>query len=371
MRVLMINSVCGVKSTGRICAEAAEELAKSGHQVKIAYGRETVPEAYQKYAVRIGSDADSIISAVHTRITDKHGFGNKCATRKFLQWADRYDPELLILHNLHGYYINVEMLFEWIKKHPNIRVKWTLHDCWAFTGHCVHFSMLGCEKWKKQCTSCEQKHKYPSSRWKDNCQENYLRKKRAFTGVQNLTLVTPSQWLADLVGQGYLKEYPIEVRHNRIDSEVFKPTLGNFRERYGLQHQYVVLGVASAWGKGKGLYDFWKLAEMLDEQYRIVLVGLNDKQMKQLPEKILGIPRTDSKQQLAEIYTAANVFVNLTYADTYPTVNLEARACGTPIITYRTGGSPESAGETAFVVEQGDLQHVKKIIEYLRGRKNI
>lgn len=369
MRVLMINSVCGIKSTGRICAEMAEKLERDGHQVKIAYGRDTVPAEYQKYAVRIGTDLDPVLSAVHTRLTDKHGFGNKRATREFLRWADRYDPELLLLHNIHGYYINVEMLFEWIKKRPALRVEWTLHDCWAFTGHCSYFSKLGCTKWKAQCMNCEQRKLYPSSVWMDNCQENYIRKKRAFTGVKHMTLVTPSQWLAGLVQQSFLKEYPVEVRNNTIDTGVFIPTPSDFREQYGLQQKSVVLGVASVWGSRKGLPDFIKLSHMLGDQYRIILVGVNSKQMKQLPEKIIGIQHTNSKQQLAEIYTAADVFLNLTYEDNYPTVNLEARACGTPIITYNTGGSPESAGEDAFVVEQGDLCRVAEIITHLCGRQ--
>ena len=354
MRVLMINSVCGIRSTGRICTDLADKFENEGHTVKIAYGRETVPDNYRKYAVRIGSDADNMLSAVHTRLTDKHGFSNKKATERFLQWAENYNPDLLWLHNLHGYYINVEMLFDWIKSRPDMQVKWTLHDCWAFTGHCSHFTVARCKQWKTHCLHCVQKKRYPSSFLTDNCKSNFDRKKAAFTGVKNMTLIAPSKWLADLVKQSFLKEYPIEVVYNTIDTNVFKPVPSDFRERFCLQDKKIILGVASAWGERKGLNDFIKLSEMLDDRFAIVLVGLTDKQISQMPKKIVALKRTNSTKELAEIYTAADVFFNPTYEDNYPTVNLEAQACGTPVITYRTGGSPESVPD-ANVIEPGAL----------------
>ncbi len=358
MRMLIINSVCGIRSTGRICKDIADNLSSEGHEVKIAYGRETAPQECQKYAVKIGSNFDQRLHGIKTRLFDVHGFGSKKATAKFLQWADEYDPDVLWLHNLHGYYINIEMLFAWIKNRPNMQVKWTLHDCWAFTGHCAHFVVAKCDKWKTQCFDCPQKKAYPSSYIKDNSKENFIRKKVAFTGVKNMMIITPSKWLGDFVQQGFLREYPIEVHYNTIDTNLFKPIPSDFRERHGLNGKKIVLGVASAWGKNKGLYDFVELSEMLDEKYKVVLVGLSKKQIKGMPENVLALGRTNSVKELAEIYTAADVFVNLSYADTFPTVNLEARACGTPIITYKTGGSPESAGEGAIVVEQGDISAV-------------
>ena len=150
MKVLMINSVCGIRSTGRICTDIAEELEKQGHDVKIAYGRETVPEKYQKYAVRIGTDLDVKLHGIKTRLFDRHGFGSKRATKKFIKWVEEYDPDVIHLHNLHGYYINIKILFDYLKK-ANKKVVWTLHDCWAFTGHCTHFDFVGCNKWKCKC----------------------------------------------------------------------------------------------------------------------------------------------------------------------------------------------------------------------------
>lgn len=353
MKVLFINAVCGTGSTGKICAELAEKYEKDGCDVKIAYGRHAyVPEKYQKYAVRIGNDLDVGLHAIKTRLTDKHGLGSQKATREFLKWAERYSPDLLWLHNIHGYYINYEMLFDWIKKHPDMEVKWTLHDCWAFTGHCSHFTFAKCYKWKSVCEKCVQKNRYPSS-FTDDCRDNFFRKKRAFTGVKNMTIITPSKWLADLVKESFLKEYPVDVVYNTINAEIFKPTPGDFREKNDLNDKKIVLGVASTWDDRKGLYDFYKLADMLNGEYVVVLVGLDDKQLNKLPKNIIGIKRTNGQKELAEIYTAADIFVNPTYEDTYPTVNLEAQACGTPVITYRTGGSPESV-PPENVVEVGD-----------------
>lgn len=350
MRVLLINSVCGTGSTGKICVELAEKFEKDGCEVKVAYGRQSyVPEKYQKYAIRIGNDIGVKLHALNTRVTDRHGLCSKNATRAFLKWADEYSPDLLWLHNIHGYYINYELLFDWIKSRPQMEVKWTLHDCWAFTGHCSHFTFVKCEQWKTKCVSCVQKNRYPASNFLSNCADNFQRKRKSFTGVKNLTIITPSCWLADIVKQSFLKEYAIEVINNTINTDVFSPTPSDFRKKYGFESKKIILGVASVWDDRKGLYDFYKLAEKLDDNYAIVLVGLNDKQLHGLPKNILGIKRTNGQKELAEIYTAADVFVNTTYEDTYPTVNLEAQACGTPVLTYRTGGSPESVQFGAVV----------------------
>ena len=365
MKVLMINSVCGIGSTGRICTDLAQQLEARGHEVKIAYGRSnTVPEKARKYAVRIGSSLGVKMHVLQTRLLDAHGLGSKGATKRFLQWADEYNPDLLWLHNIHGYYINYELLFQWIKSRPNTQVKWTLHDCWVFTGHCSHFTMIKCEQWKTHCSYCPQTRRYPASYGKDNCKVNFDRKRAAFTGVKNMTLITPSQWLADLTRQSFLKEYPVEVHYNTIDTNVFKPTPSDFRERYGLQDKFIVLGVASVWDERKGLKDFYKLAQMLDDRYAIVLVGLSKKQMKELPRNIRGIQRTNSPQELAAIYTAADVFFNPTYEDNYPTVNLEAEACGTRVVTYDTGGCKETIrSKESQIIQVGSVHAICNLIQ--------
>lgn len=335
MKILFINSFFNHGSTGRICVELAEKYSSEGNEVKIAYGRNAiVPDKYRKYAVRIGSDLDIKLHGIYTRLFDKHGFASKKATEKFLKWADKFDPDLLWLHNIHGYYINIEMLFKWIKKRPNMQVKWTLHDCWTFTGHCAYFTMAKCYKWKTHCSQCVQKRSYPGSILCDNSSNNFERKKAAFCGVKNMTLITPSNWLADLVKESFLKEYPVEVIYNEIDKTVFKPTPSDFREKYGLTDKKIVLGVASVWDERKGLWDFFKLRDMLDESYAIVIVGLTKKQLKNLPKNILGISKTNNTKELAEMYTAADVFVNPSKEETYGMTTKEAESCGTQTLVY-------------------------------------
>lgn len=364
MKILILNSVCGIGSTGRICADLAKKFEADGHDVKIAYGRSsTVPEQFKKYAVRIGNDFDVKVHGLESRLFDNHGLASKQATKQFLQWADEYDPDLVWLHNLHGYYINYELLFQWIKSRPEMEVKWTLHDCWAFTGHCSHFTMVKCEQWKTHCSYCPQTHRYPACYGKGAASQNLDRKREAFTGAKNMTLITPSKWLADLVKQSFLREYPVEVHYNTIDTSVFKPTPSDIRERYGLVGKKIVLGVANVWDERKGLQDFYKLAEMLDDRYAIVLVGLSEKQINELPKNILGIRRTNSPEELAAIYTAADVFFNPTYEDNYPTVNLEAEACGTRVVTYDTGGCRETIkNPDSRTVLVGQISMVYKLI---------
>ena len=367
MKVLMINSVCGVKSTGRIATDLADMLTEQGHIVKIAYGRESVPEKYRKYAIRIGTDWDVRLNGVAARIFDNEGFGIKKATKKFIDRVKEFAPDIIHLHNLHGYYINVEILFEFLKEY-NKPVVWTLHDCWAFTGHCSYFDLHKCYKWQTECSKCPQKKEYPASLLFDNSRKNYIHKKKAFQGVNKLIVVTPSQWLANLVKESFLQNYETRVINNGIDLTLFKPTDGDFRKRYNLESKIIVLGVASAWGVRKGLTDFIELRKLLDGRYEIVLVGVNEEDKKILTEGMLGITRTDSVNELAEIYTTADIFINLTYEDNYPTVNLEAQACGTPVLTYRTGGSVESVPEEQ-VVEQGNLQNIVELIEKYEGKR--
>ena len=367
MKVLMINSVCGIKSTGRIATDLADMLTEKGHIVKIAYGREEVPEKYKGYAVKIGNEWDVRLHALEARLFDNAGFGSKNATLKFLEWVREFAPDIIHLHNLHGYYINVELLFKFLKEYKK-PVIWTLHDCWAFTGHCAHFDLCKCYKWKTECHKCPQKKEYPASILLDNSRGNYRNKKNAFQGVDNMVIVTPSDWLAGLVKESFLQQYETRVINNGIDLTLFKPTEGEFREKYKLENKIIVLGVASAWGVKKGLVDFIELRKLLDRRYEIVLVGVSEDDKNILPNGMLGITRTDSVRELAEIYTTADIFLNLTYEDNYPTVNLEAQACGTPVITYRTGGSVESVPEEQ-VADQGDLKRVVELIVKYEGKK--
>lgn len=249
MKILLVNSVCGVTSTGKICTDLAQAFEQAGHEVKVAYGRvdKGMPEKFDKYGKRIGTDFDVKIHGLQTRLLDRHGFGSKGATIQFLKWVDEYKPDIIHLHNLHGYYINIEILFRYIKE-KNLPVVWTLHDCWAMTGHCTHFNAVGCEKWKKGCNHCPQKHIYPESKLVDRSKENYKDKKRILTGVNNLVITTPSAWLQSIVKQSFLKEYDVHVVNNGIDTSLFRPTPSDLRKQYGLENKKIVLGVANGWG---------------------------------------------------------------------------------------------------------------------------
>ena len=362
MKVLIINSVCGIGSTGKICTQIADKYIDRGDECKIAYGRGICPGNLKDISVKIGSDCDVKLSVLHTRLTDKHGFANKIATKKFLKWAEEYNPDVVWLHNIHGYYINVEMLFEWIKSRPDMEVKWMLHDCWAFTGHCSHFAVAKCDKWKKECGNCVQKNSYPNSFVSDNSRDNYNRKKAAFTGVNNMTIVVPSNWLKELVNQSFLNEYNVQVQYHSIDKTIFAPTPGDIRERYGLQNKKIVLGVSNVWNERKGLNDFLKLSGMLDDSYKIVLVGLNKKQIKKMPSGILAIERTDNAVELAKFYSAADVFVNPSREETFGLTTVEALSCGCKAIVYKDTACEEIAKQFDGIVVNNTVDDIYKQI---------
>ena len=356
MRILYINTVCGTGSTGRIVVDLYKEAEKNGDTCMVGYGRGTAP--YDINGYRIGNDIDMYCHALLTRITDKTAFYSKHATRKFLEKVDEFKPDLIHLRNLHGYYIDIEMLFNYIKE-KNIKVVWTLHDCWSFTGHCAHFDYVGCQKWKTGCYKCPQKNVYPKSSLADASSWNYEHKKNAFCGVKDMTIITPSKWLADLVKESFLSEYEVCVKYNTIDLNVFRKINSNFKKSRNIENKIMLLGVANVWNDRKGYSDFLKLSKSLSDKYVIVLVGLNEKQMQNLPKNIIGIQKTENVEQLVAIYNDADYFLNLTYEDTYPTTNLEAKACGTPVISYSTGGSVESAD---IIVDKGNYNEVLKYI---------
>lgn len=476
MRILIINTCCG-ESTGNICTDLAIALDHLGHTVKIAYGREPVPERSRKYAVRIGSNTDLYLHVLKSRLLDSCGFESKKKTAEFLQWVREYDPDIIHLHNLHGYYIDIAGLFRYLRTCGK-RIFWTLHDSWNFTGHSPYCDTVPCTKWRDGCSHCPHLKDYPYSLI-DRSRQNWEKKKALFTAIPNLEIVTPSQWLGDLVKQSMLGEYPLHVIPNGIDTSLFHPLPDDFRHHFGigkrrviaadakspeqilplasrwaaeccfvlpgcgaaaglpenvlclptnshkelesifrnadailecsdhprftafypdnipvltdsrtdlirelpissapvdvpgfwarraalgLAGKEIVLGATSVWNTLKGLDDFGKLPALLPEQ-KIIMVGLNRKQLDKLNPAILGVPRTDSVGQLAEYYSIADYFLNLTYLDTYPTTNLEAICCGTPVITYRTGGSPESAAHFGATIPRGNLPAAAECIQ--------
>ncbi len=368
MKILLINSVCGILSTGRICANLAAALEQQGHEVKIAYGRGKVPKQFQKYAVPIGGKMDVAVHAVKARLFDQSGFGSRNATSRLIQWIKQYNPDVIHLHNLHGYYIHIGLLFGYLRDCGK-KVIWTLHDCWPMTGHCAYFDYIGCRRWKDGCFCCPQRSEYPKSWLMDCSNRNYIAKKRLFSGIDGLLLVSPSHWLAKLAKQSYLRSYQTVVIHNGVDTSVFRPTSSNLRSKFYLNGKKVILGVAAVWDGRKGLDSFIALAGALGEGWQIVLIGLSKRQIKKLPVGILGLERLDSAKELAAWYTLADVYVNPTLEDNYPTTNIEAIACGTPVVTYQTGGSAEGACLFGITVKKHDVRGLAKAVKNACGVK--
>lgn len=357
-KLLQINVTANSGSTGKI-AEAIGQLAISrGWESWIAYGRGT-PQS-ESHLIRIGNDWDMRWHGVETRLLDNHGLASRRTTRKFISQIKEINPDIIHLHNIHGYFINYPLLFRFLQEWGG-PVVWTFHDCWPFTGHCAYFDMVNCNKWQNKCMNCPQRDSYPKS-YIDQSFRNYITKKSSFnTILSQLTLVPVSKWLSDLLTKSYLCNCRIRKIHNGIDLKLFKP-LSDFSKE-----KFVILGVASVWDQRKGLADFIKLSNILSDRYKIILIGLSEKQIKSLPPNIQGIRRTENINQLVELYSIADVFINPTWEDNFPTTNIEALACGTPVITYRTGGSPEAIdSNTGIVVEQGDVQGLKKAIETIR-----
>lgn len=365
MKVLQINTVCGSGSVGRITVDIVHMLEEEGDQGLVAFGRKTAPEGIPSY--KFGSSLDMGIHVLHTFFRGEHGFASKAQTRKLIQKMEEYQPDIIHLHNIHGFYLDVEQLFAWLKE-AGRPVVWTLHDCWSFTGHCAHFDYIGCMKWKTGCEHCPQyREVYPYALFKDNSARNHARKKAAFAGVPNLTVVTPSSWLAGFVKESCLGEYPVQVIPNGIDLKRFRPIESDLRARLGMEEKFILLGVAGMWEERKGYAYFEELAGRLDDSFQIILIGLSRQKMKKLHPKIHGVMRTESIEELAQYYSMADAYVNTTLEDTFPTTNLEALACGTPIITFATGGSVESVDAmTGKVVPKGDVDGLIDAIQELR-----
>lgn len=374
-KLLQINPVIRTNtSTGRIMQEIGELAMANGWDSYIAYsgGRDGIKPCKSKL-LPVGGKLDVAVHGLWTRLTDRHGLASWCATRKFIQEIETLKPDVIHIHNIHGYFLNFKMLFEYLEK-ADIPVIWTVHDCWLYTGHCYYYSSVGCDKWQTGCGNCPQQKAFPTSWFVDASKMNYQDKDKSFNSIKDkLTIVPVSEWIRSEMSHSFLKDCRFQVIHNGIDLDVFDVQADDkaVREKYNLGNKKIILGLASIWCKEKGWDDFIRMSEMLNEDEVIVMVGVSEEQMKSLPSNIVAIRRTENVRQLAELYSAATAFVNPTWQDNYPTVNLEAIACGTPVVTYRTGGSVEAVTEkTGFVIEQGDvkglLEAVRRIAE--RGK---
>lgn len=354
MRLALINAESG-KGGGpaTICDDIYYNFinASNDNQALVCYGRQCNDKTdVERY--KIGNKSDIAWHLFVTRFFDAHGLASKSATKKLIERLKEFQPDVVNLHNIHGYYINYKLLFNYFKE-ANIPVVWTLHDCWPFTGHCAYFDLAGCDKWKTQCGNCPQENTYPAS-LVDRSKRNFELKKELFAGISNqLTIVTPSAWLGNLVKESFLKDCRVEVINNGIDLNTFKPMPGSFKKKHGIEDKKMVLALASEWTIRKGFKDIIYLGTQLPNDYQLVMVGLAEEQLTKIPENIIAITRTNNVQQLIEIYSEADVFVNASVEDNFPTVILESLACGTPVVTYDTGGCKEEIDEdTGVLVEK-------------------
>jgi putative colanic acid biosynthesis glycosyltransferase len=358
VRLLQINTTVNSGSTGRIAEGIGRIAMAQGHESYIAYGRGDRPS--QSKLIRIGNDWDIYWHGAYTLITDRHGFASQKATTRLVRQIEQLRPDAIGLHNLHGYYLNIKVLFEFLKQ-SKIPVLWTLFDCWAFTGHCTYYANINCQKWQTECHRCPKTSYYPASYGLDQSRRNYKDKQQLFQLPEQVNLIVHSKWLQAQVKQSFLRGLPLHHIYNGTDLGVFQPTT--------LGQDKLVLGVASTWDERKGLKDFIALREKLPNDYKIVLIGLSQRQIQHLPGGIQGVQRTESVQGLAQWYSKASVFLNPTYQDNFPTTNIEALACGTPVITYDTGGSPEAVdAETGRVVEKGNIPGLAAAIRDLSSQ---
>ena len=366
MILLQINTTYNWGSHGKIAEEIGQLVIKKGGKSYIAYGRHS--NEGTSIPIKIGSKWDIYTHVLHTRLFDKHGLASKNATKKLIEEIKRIKPDIIHLHNIHGYYLNYPILFNFLSKY-DVPVVWTLHDCWSFTGHCAHYVFEKCFKWQTVCNHCSQLNQYPKSLGLDCSNNNFKIKQKYFTSLKKLYIIPVSNWLAEETKKSFLKKYPIQVIHNGINIQNFTPYKVS-KEEKGITEKFIILGVASVWSDRKGFNDFISLRKLLPDEYSIILVGLSQNQIKQLPKGIQGIQRTNSVHELAEYYSIADVFINPTWEDTFPTTNLEALACGTPVITYRTGGSTEAIDEmTGVIIEPGDLKKLAQEIIIMCNRK--
>ena len=356
--IVFINVVCN-GSTGKIMCETAKMASKKGFDVYCFYGRGQAKSIENVHFKKIGNKIPILFHGLIARL-GYNGHGSYLATKKLIKEIKNINPSIIHLHNIHGYYLNIKVLFNYLKNEFQGKIIWTLHDCWAFTGHCSHFTYVNCDKWKHGCHNCPQLNCYPKE-YLDTTKKEYNLKRELFTGINNLTLVTPSNWLANLVKKSFLKNYEVKIVNNGIDLNIFKKTIDKeIFEKYNIpQDKKIILGISSIWNNRKGLKDFYELAQLIKDDTIIILVGSN---IKEHHEKIILIEKTENQQELAKLYSIATVFFNPTYEDTYPTVNLESIACGTPVITYNGTGSIESAQVFGTTIAKKDYN---KLLDYL------
>lgn len=365
MKVLLqINVTCNWGSTGRICEGIAETANADDWDCYLAHGARYVNvSAFPAYSV--GSKWSNYRHVIYSMLTGRHGLGSNRETHELINYINDLKPDIIHLHNIHGYYLNYKILFEYLRD-LGTPVVWTLHDCWAFTGHCAHFDHIGCNKWKTQCKHCPLIHYDYKSLYFDNSTYNYNLKRQLFTSIPNMQIVSVSKWLGNLAGESFLGKYNVRTIYNGIDTEIFKPQESDIKKSLGIENKKMLLAVGTSWDKNKGLYDYIELSKKLSADYRLVLVGISPKIKKFLPSNIISIERTHNTSMLVDLYSAAEIVLNLSYLETFGLPTAEGLACGTPGIVYNKTATPELLSpDTGVVVEAGNIEDVLKAIEII------
>ena len=359
IKILQINVIANSGSRGKIAEKIGIQILKEGWESYIAYGR----WAYSSKSklIKIGNKIDIFSHVIGSRLLDKHGYFSIHATKKLIKKIKEINPDIIHLHNIHGYFLNYKILFDFISQY-NKPIVWTLHDCWSFTGHCSHYTAAKCNKWQTLCFKCPIINSYPKS-FIDNSKNNYIKKKTIFTHPANLHIVTVSDWLHNQVDQSFLKNYPIHTICNGINLNTFKPKVSTIRKKLKIENKFVILSIASYWNNLKGLNDFIQFANLLDDKYVIILVGVKKAQLKMLPSNIIGIPKTENIEELVDLYSAADIYASFSIEETFGMTIAESMACGTPVIVYNSTACPELVtNNTGFIVNPHDFEKVIEAI---------
>ena len=343
MRLLQINTTATGAAPAAVACSIALATDAAGGESLLCYGRGPQPGASVN-AVRFGTPMGVAAHGLRTRLLDGHGLGSKAATLELLRIIERYQPTHIHLHNLHGYYLHYPTLGGYLR-HCGLPITWTMHDCWAMTGHCAYPSEHSCDRWMTGCHKCPARRTYPGSWLLDASATNHRTKIVAFSDIPQMEIHAVSHWLSAQLERSYLSQYPITVHHPDADPRIFSPAPGRqaIRRQLGVaDSEKLILGVANFAEPRKGFRDFLALRDIMPEGWKFLMVGLTSQQLHSLPEGIVGSPRIRSTEQLRQMYTAADILFHPTRADTYSMTIREAALCGTPSVVYDTCGAHEA-----------------------------
>lgn len=359
MKILLLDVNYKSGSTGKIVYDLKQELEKEGHEVLACYGRGKKVE--EKSVMKFAYDFETLIHAFLSRLTGLMGYFSYFSTRRLIKEIEKFEPDVVHIHETHSYFMNHLPLIEYLKK-KNIKTVWTFHCEYMYTGNCGY--AYDCNKWKNICRNCPDIKRYPKSLFFDFSYKMFLDKKRAFENFNNLTIVTPSKWLKDRTKESFLKNKRVEVIHNGINTEVFKPKdFTHLITKHNIGNKKVILSVApDIMTDRKGGKWVVKLAEQcINLDYIFILIGVKDLNEK-FPNNVIALGRTENQIELAEYYSLADIFLICSEKETFSMTCAEAISCGTPVVGFKSG-APETIFAEAIFVDYGDIKELKKQLE--------